>query len=183
MRRFRANGNGWDALHTDGETTYLRILNGNKFEWTTNKWAARDSAKKYYPNSEGIQFHENKLYFLAKEIHRLFILDLKNKTYKMEYTGKKFYGEGSFSSQPDQNYFGPTRKFMYYTEDGGSTCGVYGRYEDGTYFTLFQAKWGAYDDDETVGIALSPDNKRFYAGIQDAGLIFEFTRDDGLPFE
>lgn len=185
MRRFVANGNGWDALHSDGNESFLRIIDGSMFEWTTNEYAARVSASRYYRNSEGVSYHEGKLYFMAKKDLKLIILDLINMTYKVETTGKKFYGEGTFGSQPDQNMFGPTRKFLYFCEDGGINPGVYARYgNDGTYFTLFQAiSGGIYSGDETVGIALSPDNKRLYAGIQDYGVIFELTRDDGLSFE
>jgi len=185
MRRFVANGNGWNALHSDGDETFLHILDNNSFEWTTDEGAARDSAARYYRNSEGVSYHEGKLYFMAKKDLKLLTLDLENMTYETETTGRKFYGEGSFGNQPDQNMFGPTRKYIYFCEDGGSNPGVYARYgNDGTYFTMFQAiSGGIYDDDETVGIALSPDNKRFYAGIQHYGVIFEFTRDDGLPFE
>jgi len=159
MRRCVANGNGWNALHSDGDERFLLILDNNSFEWTTDEDAARESAARY--------------------------LDLENMTYETETTGMKFYGEGSFGNQPDQNMFGPTRKYIYFCEDGGKNPGVYARYgNDGTSFTLFQAISGdIYDDDETVGTALSTDNKRFYAGIQHYGVIFEFTRDDGLPFE
>ena len=72
---------------------------------------------------------------------------------------------------------------MYFTEDGGSTPGVFVRDGDGTYYTVFQAISDEYDGDETVGIALTPDRMKLYAGIQDAGVLFEFTRDDGRPFE
>ena len=48
---------------------------------------------------------------------------------------------------------------------------------------VFQAISDEYDGDETVGIALTPDRMKLYAGIQDAGVLFEFTRDDGRPFE
>mmetsp|Transcript_12724 Transcript_12724/g.27444 ORF Transcript_12724/g.27444 Transcript_12724/m.27444 type:complete len:687 (+) Transcript_12724:110-2170(+) len=186
MRRFVASGSGWDALHSKGDHSFLRILDGETYEWTTDEDAARESAKKFYPNSEGISFHEGKIFFMSKEKKMMFVLDLENMTYETEKTGKKFYGEGSFGDEPDQNMFGPTRKYMYFTEDGGRSPGVYARFgNDGTYFTLFQAiEGGIYgnDEDETTGIALSPDGKRFYAGIQ-TGIIFEFTRDDGQPFE
>ena len=165
--------------------TTLCISDDSTYEWTTAEGAARKSAAQYYRSSEGISYHEGKLYFIAKKDLKLLILDLDDLKYETETTGKKFYGEASFSSQPDQNMIGPTRKYIYFCEDGGRTPGVYARYgKDGPYFTIFQAiKWGVYRYDETVGIALSPDNKRFYAGIQDYGVIFEFTRDDGLPFE
>ena len=34
LRRFEADGSGWDSLHTGGNTTFLRFLDDNKFEWT-----------------------------------------------------------------------------------------------------------------------------------------------------
>jgi hypothetical protein len=185
LRRFVAQGAGWDVLHSDGDHSFLEFTGDGTFRWTTDEDAARSSASKWYPNTEGIQFHEGKLYFMAKERMEMFILDVDNFTWEKEESGKKFYGEGSFEEQPDQNMFGPTRKFMYFTEDGGKSPGVYARYgRDGTYFTLFQGiPGGEYADDETIGIALSPDHRRLYAGIQDAGIIFEITRSDGLPFE
>ena len=78
MRRFIANGRGWDALHSDGDESFLRIIDDNTYEWTTDEGAARESASKYYRNSEGISYHEGKLYFMAKKDHKLIILDLDN---------------------------------------------------------------------------------------------------------
>jgi len=51
----------------------------------------------------------------------------------------------------------------------------------GTYYTMFQGISKEYDGDETAGVALSPDGKKFVAGIERAGVLFEFSRDDGLP--
>ena len=182
MRRFQAQGSGWDALHSNGKTTFLNILSDNTFEWTDDEDTGRSSASKHFPNTEGIQVHDGKVYFMAKELKRMLILDLETNTYTTEQTGKKFYGEGDFGEQPDQNLFGATRKYLYFTEDGGKRPGVYARFgSDGTYFTMFEADLP--EEDETIGIALSPDHKKFYAGIQDLGYIYEFTRDDGLPFE
>ncbi|KAL9179101.1 hypothetical protein ACHAXT_000143 [Thalassiosira profunda] len=184
LRRFVCDGNGWDCLHSDPaeEERFLRINGDGTFDWTTDEGEGNDSAFDYFPNTEGIQFHEGKLHFMAKYDLRMFVLDLDAMTYETEQTGKKFYGEGSFGDQPDQNMFGPSRKYMYFTEDGGDTYGVYARYRDGTYFTLFEAIKGG-PTDETVGVALSPDNRVFYAGIQDHGVIVALTRDDGMPFE
>ena len=56
---------------------------------------------------------------------------------------------------------------MYFTEDGSSTDGVHARYTDGTDMTLFRAiKGGIHSWEETVGIALSPNNMNLYAGYQ-----------------
>mmetsp|Transcript_20010 Transcript_20010/g.34435 ORF Transcript_20010/g.34435 Transcript_20010/m.34435 type:complete len:122 (-) Transcript_20010:110-475(-) len=121
---------------------------------------------------------------MSKERKTMLILDLENLTYESETTGKKFYGEGSFAAQPDQSVLGPRHRHMYFTEDGGSSPGVYARLgSTGVYYTMFQGMSSKYDGDESVGVALSPDGTKFYAGIQDAGVLFEFRRDDGLPFE
>jgi len=133
----------------------------------------RKSAEEYFRNSEGIQVHEGNVYFMSKKEHKMFIL-YHNMTWTSEESGVKFYGEGSFDGQPDQHLFGPSRKYIYFTEDGSEDPGVYARFgDDGTYFTMFQAiAGGIHTDDETIGIALSPDGKRFYAGYQE-GYIFE----------
>jgi len=185
LRRFVANGQGWDALHQDGDTSFLHIQDDETFEWTTDQALAMSSAHKYYMNSEGISFHEGRLYVMAKVERKMVVLDLETMTYTTEITGKKLYGAGQFTNQPDQVIVGPSRKFLYFTEDGGDSPGVYVRFSgDETYSTMFQGiPGGLYSGDETVGIALSPDNLRFYAGFQDAGVILEFTRDDGLPFQ
>jgi len=186
LRRVEVNGSGWNSLHQDVATSFLRILDNSRFEWTVDEDDGKDSAEEYYPNSEGISFHEEegKLYFMAKTTKTMIILDLDNLTYKSETTGKKFYGDGSFSAQPDQSIFGPRRRHMYFTEDGGSSPGVYARLgSTGTYYTMFQGISKEYDGDETAGVALSPDGKKFIAGVQRAGVLFEFSRDDGLPFE
>ncbi|KAL9178300.1 hypothetical protein ACHAXT_001728 [Thalassiosira profunda] len=187
LRRFVADGAGWDALHTDGaeKEMFLNIKDETTFEWTKDEKKARKSAAEFYPNTEGIQFHEGKLYMMAKKIATMFVLNLEDETYVAETTGLKFYGEGSFDNQPDQNLFGPTRKWMYFTEDGGSSPGVYARHDEhGAYFTVFQAlEGGIHDGDETIGVALSPDSRTLYAGHQDLGMIYAFTRKDGFPFE
>lgn len=188
LRRFIANGTGWQALHNeDGMIDFLHIVNETTYEWTSDKSNGIASARQHFPNCEGIQFHEGKLYFMSKTTGKMFILNVDNMTYEVQHIGKKFYGQGSFGvgySQGDQNFFGPSRKYMYFTEDGSSTDGVHARYTDGTYMTLFRAiKGGIHSWEETVGIALSPNNMNLYAGYQSRGHIFEFSRKDGKPFE
>lgn len=189
LRRFEADTNGWDSLHTGGKTTFLRIIDDINYEWTDDESWARNSASAYYRNSEGVSYHDGKLYFAAKKTHTLFILDLQKMTYEAEYTGALFTGQGSFNAQPDQLFLGNYKRWIYFTEDGGNSPGVYVRDADGTYSTIFEAvEGGMYggkygESDETVGIALSPDRKKMYAGFQDGGILMEFTRDDGVPFE
>jgi len=117
--RVGVHGTGWNSLHQDVATSFLRISDDSRFEWTVDEDDAKDSAEDYYPDSEGISFHKEggKLYFMSKVLKTMIILDLENLTYESETTDKKFYGEGSFSAQPDQSIFGPRRRYMYFTED------------------------------------------------------------------
>jgi hypothetical protein len=185
LRRFEADGNGWDALHVGGRTTYLQFLDGKRFQWTTSLSAGENSAANYYPNAEGIVYHNSTLYFVAKETRTLFILDLNDMTYTSERTGSSWVGQGSFNSQPDQIIESDLdiRKYIYFTEDGGNAPGVHVRDREGKYYTMVRAvPGGKYSGDETVGIAFSPDRKKFYFGFQDAGVLMEVTRDDGHTF-
>ena len=59
LRKFEANGNGWDSLHRAGRTTFLRILNNSTFEFTSNLALARLSAATYDRNAEGIYIYMN----------------------------------------------------------------------------------------------------------------------------
>jgi hypothetical protein len=189
LRRFIADGNGWDSLHVGGTITFLYFYGDGNFDWTADEGLGRQSAAQYYPETEGISYHDGQLYFVTKTRKTLFILDLTNMTYKQETVGGDLLsGRGSFNSQPDQIVFANIKKkYLYFTEDGGRNPGVFARDESGTYYTIFQGIDGYYlgdeDGDETVGVALTPDRQRLYAGIQDAGVLFEFTRDDGMPFE
>jgi len=185
LRRFEADGNGWDALHVGGRTTYLQFLSGNRFRWTTSLSAGKNSAASYYPNAEGIIYHNSTLYFVAKVTRTLFILDLNDMTYTSERTGSSWVGQGAFNSQPDQIIESDLdkRKFIYFTEDGGKAPGVHVRDRKGNYYTMARGvPGGRYAGDETVGIAFSPDRRKFYFGFQDAGVLMEVTRDDGQPF-
>mmetsp|Transcript_23439 Transcript_23439/g.48137 ORF Transcript_23439/g.48137 Transcript_23439/m.48137 type:complete len:151 (+) Transcript_23439:257-709(+) len=150
-------------------------MDGTTFEWTGSEEAGRESARRYFAGAEGISYRDGTLYFIAKVSQLLYSLDLDSMTYEVERTG--------FPAQPDQIALGKYGRYIYFCEDGG-TPGVYARDVDGSYETVFSAiRGGCYDGDETVGIALSPDSKRLYAGYQDAGILMEFTRDDGLAFE
>lgn len=182
MRRFKANSTGWHSLHGDGDLSYLRIIDDEIFEWTKNLTAARESAYTHYQNSEGISFFNGKLYFTAKSTQKLFVLDLESFSYQLETTGLNFDGKGSFNALPDQVIKG-TKRFLYFTESGGKTPGVYARdLHTGNYMTIFEASEKEYLDDETVGIAFSPDRRKMYVGYQESGVLFELRRIDNLPF-
>ena len=96
---------------------------------------------------------------MSKTTEKMFILNVDNMTYEVQCIGKKFYGQGSFGLwlwcrlfTRRSNFFGTSRKYMYFTEDGSSTDGVHARYTDGTYMTLFRAiKGGIHSWEETVG--------------------------------
>lgn len=80
----------WCTLN-NGDIDYL-ILSGpgdtGTFEWTTNETAAGINANTYYPNSEGIDVADGKVFFVSKEFKRLVILDLAGKTYTYSSTAR-----------------------------------------------------------------------------------------------
>ena len=122
-----------------------------------------NSASTHYPNTEGIAYHNSTLYFVSKVLKRMFNLNLDDMTHTFENTGSKFDGQGSFIAQPDQIKFHDKRKFIYFTEDGGSGTDVHARDSEGKYYTLFRGiPGGQYSGD-----------------YLDEGVLFEITREDG----
>jgi hypothetical protein len=69
---------GWSNLTaTRGNTMYLRITNTTHFTWTTNKVEKQTSQSTYF-----LMLRDNgHLYFVAKVLKKLFVLDLDNGNY------------------------------------------------------------------------------------------------------
>jgi uncharacterized protein len=183
LRRYRPPRNAplaWELLHGSGGTLdYLEIVSSNTFRWTTSLSTARASAQTYFPNSEGIAVHNGKLHFVSKVPKLLYSLDLDALTYTVVSTKTSTLpGGGIFADQPDHLLATPSGALIL-TEDGGSTPGLF--VYDGTKFlSYFESN---YNNDEIVGIAFSPDKKFMYAAVQDAGLVFQISRDDGQIFD
>uniref|UniRef100_A0A7S4NFI5 SMP-30/Gluconolactonase/LRE-like region domain-containing protein n=1 Tax=Odontella aurita TaxID=265563 RepID=A0A7S4NFI5_9STRA len=68
---------------------------------------------------------------------------------------------------------------MYFTEEGGRDAGVHARDKRGRYYTILESP--VYQD-ETTGLAFSPDGKHMYVAYQKNGILFDLWREDGLPF-
>lgn len=174
----------WNILTGNGTVDFLTVDPVTKtFSWTTDLEAARTNAQRNFPNTEGIEQFGGRLYVVSKVFKTMFILDLKAGTYTNVTTRN-----GAFDAQPDQviRILGPTPKeykkerWLYFTEDGGSRAGIFARNARGQFYTVLEN--AANPADETTGLSFSPDGKHLYFALQDAGLIFEVTRKDGLPF-
>lgn len=191
---------GWDTLHENGTTTFLIFHNESTFGWTIDEQAARNSQNQYFPNLEGIHFDNGLLYFVSKKLNLLYILDLAEGTYTTSTT--KFgimLGGGEFNHSPDQIVSGHVGDYLYFTEDGGGSPGVYAMHKStGKRFSMFEGYSDMYKNDETTGLAFSPDGTKMYAAFQDCGCheealltgeeftcgcLMEFSRQDGLSFE
>lgn len=148
----------WDTLHLDGgETEYLVFLEGNKFKWSSDESLGRTSQRNNYPNVEGINYDDGMLYFVSNKIMKLFVLNLDEKTYVSSPTTDYVLYSGVFKNSPDQLV--RNGKFLYFTEDGGVTPGVYSIDSDGKSYSIFEAYDEKYFQDETTGLSFSPDGE------------------------
>jgi secreted PhoX family phosphatase len=186
MRRWTPDDPNWDdpwnILHKDGSIDYLVLnptdknLNGGTYSWTTDLQAARANALLYYKNTEGIDVSGNQLFVVAKNQKDLFILDLDAMTYERHSTVS-----GIFDGMPDQmqRLTHGTYDLLYFCEEAGANNGVHARDTNGWFFTILES---AELNDETTGLDFSPDGKHLYVSFQEVGLIYDITREDGLPF-
>ena len=161
---------------------YLEIVDDTSFRWTSKLSDGRKSAQKYFPNCEGIAHHKGMLVFVSKTFQQLFRLDLDKLTYTTRTTkAENLPGGGSFSDGPD-HVLVDSDGSLYFTEDGGSSPGVF-VYEGSEYKTLLEAFESRYYGDETTGIAFSPDRKFLFFCIQEYGILFRVSRMDDRPFD
>lgn len=173
----------WEILHSKGETTYLLLFPDSEdrgsYRWTTEKEAARQNANAFYPNCEGIDVHNDELYFVSKQLVSFFILDLKGDTYQ-SFSSR----QGLFRGQPDQvvqmkNGGAKDDELLFFTEDGSRRAGIHVRNRDNTIITLLE---GRNYSNECTGLAFSPNYHHLYFAFQEDGVLFDVTREDGLPF-
>mmetsp|Transcript_42859 Transcript_42859/g.62757 ORF Transcript_42859/g.62757 Transcript_42859/m.62757 type:complete len:370 (-) Transcript_42859:150-1259(-) len=170
----------WSILSTPGILEYL-VLNPsedstgiNTFSWTTDLKTGKKSASKYFPYCEGIDFLDGTLYFVSKTLKEIFILDLDGGTYRKDRTKTK-----KFTGQPDGINFLGDNGLLYLTEED-YVPGVYGRDLNGNMFTILE---GRMHGREPSGLAFSPDNLHMYVAFLTGGILFDITREDGLPFD
>ena len=175
LEQAKANGGYHSILTTPGTLEYLVLVPNNKaFYWTKDIDLGRQSAELYFNNCEGIGVSGNFLYFVSKEQKELFVLDLGAMTYSKSSTLNGF-----FDDEPDQfvQVVGGKSEHLYFTEDGGR-AGIHVRDQQGQFTTIIDTR-----SDETTGLAFSLNRRHMYFAIQDEGVLFEITRDDGRPFE
>ena len=163
-------------LHGEGQLDYLLLWpNKGTYGWTRDKARADLNARKNYQQTEGIDVKGNRLYFVSKEKHELFILNLDSDTYEVESTIS-----GVFDGSPDQlvRLVGDG-ELLYYTEEGGRSAGIHARDNQGRYFTILESP--VYQE-ETTGLAFSPDLRHLYVAYQKNGILLDVWRKDGGSF-
>ena len=189
-----------DDSSNGNQLDFLVVVPGNNqnsrgtFYWTTDQSLGSMNAKEYFPNVEGIDVVGSKLYFISKIYYTMYILNLDTMTYYNITTQR-----GLFDGQPDQvdtllnqngngnaeypvslpDTFSADTILLYFTEDTNRTAGIHGRTVFGDYVPIVQSTFYV---DETVGLAFSPDYKYMYMGYQNAGVVFQISRTDTLPF-
>jgi hypothetical protein len=167
----------WSILLGSGTTDFLVLdPNTGTFAWTSNRARAKENASLYYPNSEGIDVYEGRLFFISKRRKAMITLDLDTETYSVESTSS-----GLFNGGPDQikRILNDDSELLFFTEDGSGRAGIHARNQNGEYTTILESPDYAA---ETTGLAFSPDGMAMYVAYQVEGLLFEIRREDGLPF-
>lgn len=183
----------WDMLHGSGTTKYLELKpnkdkTGGTFRWTRGRDKARTNARKFYPNSEGIDTHGSRLYFVSKVFRQLYELNLDDFTYTNSTTK-----QGLLDGAPDQLQRIMRRNgeetneekgeeeedILYFTEEGGKDAGIHGKNKKGDFFTILESP--VYHD-EVTGLAFSPDAMHMLLAYQHNGLVFDVYREDQKPF-
>ena len=151
--------------------------NAGTYRWVSDQDLASQAVPAHYPGSEGLDVDGNRLLMVSKSFRTMFILNLDDGTYVNQTTR-----HGLFWGQPDQVHAvaGPTDTMLYFTEDGGKYAGIHGRNTLGQYFTILESH--EYPD-ETTGLAFSPNGLHMYIAYQDNEMLFDVTRQDGLPFD
>ncbi|GKY99065.1 hypothetical protein MPSEU_000862200 [Mayamaea pseudoterrestris] len=179
-------GDPWSILTGTGSVDYLLVdPTTMTFRWTTDLAAARMNANTHFPNTEGIDRRQQQLYFVTKVFKSMFILNLETYTYTNVTTDN-----GDFDGQPDQviGMLGKTDKafrqegWLFFTEDGGPNAGIFARNTQGEFYTILGHTNAELPNDETTGLSFSPDGKHMYFALQLAGLTYDISRLDGLPF-
>jgi len=103
-------------LTTPGVMAYL-VINPTKgkFGWTKDLVRGKRSAKRHFPNCEGIDRRDNYLYVVCKARKEMFILNLDDRTYVKSSTVS-----GALGGQPDQivRLTDHDHPLLYFTEDG-----------------------------------------------------------------
>mmetsp|Transcript_9601 Transcript_9601/g.23922 ORF Transcript_9601/g.23922 Transcript_9601/m.23922 type:complete len:195 (-) Transcript_9601:1307-1891(-) len=169
-------------LHEEGIVDYLFVTvndedTGGTFEWTDDFEAAKNNARSFFPQSEGIDIKDGKMYIVCKKIKMLFIFDLDRMTFD-----KMSTVTGLFDGGPDQlqRILGGAGGMLFFTEEGGKDAGIHARDEFGRFFTILESPTLT---DETTGLSFSSDRKHMYVAYQHNGLLFDVTREDGLAFD
>lgn len=193
LRRFTPDRPDWDnpssMLRRSGTMEYLVLSIGRcswepcekgeprgTYEWSTSKREGERSARRFFPGSEGIDVSGGEMFFISKQERRMIALDLDGNSWRSTSTEN-----GRFDGKPDQiKRLAGDRDLLFMTEDGGEDAGVFSRDREGRMFTILESP--LYEE-ETTGLAFSPDGMHMYMAYQKNGLVFDVWRRDGLPFD
>jgi len=189
LREAMWSGDFSQVLHVDGFTEFLVLHeDSHTFEWSTDIALGEDSARKHFPNAEGIDVHNGVLYFVSKLNKELITLDLDYFTYTKSSTKG-----GVFDGQPDQIVrllpSGSQKHselngddLLYFLEEGGDGgAGVFA--QDRTAGKFFSVVEGGDDKPkETTGLAFCDEGRRMMFAFQKTGEVYEVKREDNLPF-
>lgn len=129
LRRFSPDhtntSDSWEILHGPGVTEFLLLFPrsdnaSGTYTWTRDHELAKENARLHYRNAEGIDVSGNLLFFVSKNLKRLYTLNLDTGNYTSLSTVS-----GLFDGAPDQlqRVVGGPQDLLYFTEEGGRDPG------------------------------------------------------------
>ena len=180
------------------------------YRWTSDKVEGMATAAEFFPGSEGIDVYEGLLFFVTKKRNMMYTLDLDSDTWERRSTKhgafdgspdqlSRMVGEEEIlyytevSTVPRKWQRNEALYLFYFfahsircvlcmsssKQEGGKNAGIHARDAQGRFFTILESP--VYED-ESTGLAFSPDGLHLYVAYQRNGVLLDVWRKDKQPF-
>jgi hypothetical protein len=173
----------WSMLHGNGTVDFLVLtpsVEGSTkgtFAWVDDPTTAKVNAGDLYPGCEQINVVGNYVYLVSQTWQTLHILNLDNMVYRSLSTKDGVFVMGRIHEFfLDKN----NETLMYMTDEPGTGVGIHAFDRWGQVLSILKG----HDEfqDESAGLAFSPNGLHMLVAFQQSGVLLDVTRMDGYPF-
>jgi hypothetical protein len=190
VRRFTPHNPNWNQtwsmLHGNGTLDYLVLtpsVDGSTkgtFMWVEDSTAAKMNAGDLYPGCEQINVVGNYVYLVSQTWQTLHILNLDNRVYRSLSTKDGVFGMGRIHEMEELFLDKHNETLLYTTDEPGTGVGIHALDRWGQVLSILKG----HDEfqDESAGLAFSPNRLHMLVAFQQSGVLLDVTRMDGYPF-